>query len=382
MTTPRVTVPVDVVAACNGEQEHFETWAKMCRYDMSEHPLHYIFTDPKTNAARMGWKAALAYVHDAAEPLSAAPAPEGGAVEATGARAVIRNGQIVISIDVDALPLILSGSIALNAVAGTFKVTDAPTFAKEVCHALNAEKEDGTTRVHMMFDSAFNHAIDQGAEGVEEISEDEFEAEASRLQAEAASALATREEAPAEAGESAAELQDAVDQFISDAIANGSVEIDGQDAITWTRPDLVRTLVESMAGCGYAITPYGETTLASIPALERIEKSLRNGGWHEGTNALTALIAALRAQPPAREDAQPVARVDHAAPGGIEWKRGFSRLEHGAPLYTRPAPDALRVAVEALEAAKLLAMKHAPLSVAPKIIKALAALQAEQKGGA
>ena len=104
---------------------------------------------------------------------------------ATGAQAVIRNGQIVISIDVDALPLILSGSIALNAVAGTFKVTDAATFAKEVCHSLNAEKEDGTTRVHMMFDSAFNHAIDQGAEGVEEISEDEFEAEAARLQAEA-----------------------------------------------------------------------------------------------------------------------------------------------------------------------------------------------------
>lgn len=110
--------------------------------------------------------------------LAAAPAP-------TGAKAVIRNGQVVISIDVDALPLILSGSIALNAVAGTFKVTDAAAFAKEVCLALNNEKEDGTTRVHMMFDSAFNHAIDQGCEGVEEISEDDFEAEANRLQKEA-----------------------------------------------------------------------------------------------------------------------------------------------------------------------------------------------------
>lgn len=70
-----VVVPVDVVAACGGEQEHFEAWAKLYRYDMSQHPLHYIFTDPKTDAARMGWKAALAYVHDAAEPLAAAPAP-------------------------------------------------------------------------------------------------------------------------------------------------------------------------------------------------------------------------------------------------------------------------------------------------------------------
>lgn len=78
--TPRVTVPVEVVAACKGEQEHFEAWAKLYRYDLSQHPLHYIFTDPKTDAARMGWKAALAYVRDAAEPLSAAPAPEGWAV--------------------------------------------------------------------------------------------------------------------------------------------------------------------------------------------------------------------------------------------------------------------------------------------------------------
>lgn len=109
------------------------------------------------------------------------PAPEAG--EATGAQAIIRDGQIVISIDVDALPLILSGSIATNSVSGTFKVTDPAIFAKEVCHSLNDEKEDGTTRVHMMFDSAFNHAIDQGAEGVEEITEDEFEVEAARLQA-------------------------------------------------------------------------------------------------------------------------------------------------------------------------------------------------------
>lgn len=79
--TPRVTVPVEVIAACEGEQERFEAWAKTARYDMSEHPLHYIFTDPVTNAARRGWNAALSYVRDAAELLSAAPAPEGGAVE-------------------------------------------------------------------------------------------------------------------------------------------------------------------------------------------------------------------------------------------------------------------------------------------------------------
>lgn len=119
--------------------------------------------------------------------------------EATGAEAVVRDGQIVISVAVDALPLILSGSIATNAVAGTFKVTDAETFAKEVCSSLNAEKEDGTTRVHMMFDSAFNHAIEQGAEGVEDISEDEFEMEAARL---AEAALSAPQAAPGEGEQS------------------------------------------------------------------------------------------------------------------------------------------------------------------------------------
>jgi hypothetical protein len=47
---------------CDGkEQFAFEAWAKEQRYDMNEHPLHYLFTDPKTYAARMGWNAAIAY---------------------------------------------------------------------------------------------------------------------------------------------------------------------------------------------------------------------------------------------------------------------------------------------------------------------------------
>ena len=228
MTTPRVTVPVEpTVRMLSAGAAHMR--------------------DDALYTPNSVWSAML----------SAAPAPEGGAVEATGAKAVIRNDQIVISIDVDALPLILSGSIALNAVAGTFKVTDASTFANEVCHALNAEKEDGTTRVHMMFDSAFDHAIDQGAEGVEEISEDEFEAEAARLQAEAKSALATREEAPAEAGE---DIQKRVERVVFEDF-------------------------------------YGSPLAGSK---ERLAKALiREFG-----------LSALRARPQAREDARPV-----------EWRR-------------------------------------------------------------
>lgn len=48
--------------SCDGEQYKFEEWAKAERYDMEEHPLHYLFMNAKTNAARMGWKAALRYV--------------------------------------------------------------------------------------------------------------------------------------------------------------------------------------------------------------------------------------------------------------------------------------------------------------------------------
>jgi hypothetical protein len=61
------------IASCEGEQKKFEEWATAARYDMHEHPLHYLFLDAKTNAARMGWKAALRYV----ETLLPAGADEG-----------------------------------------------------------------------------------------------------------------------------------------------------------------------------------------------------------------------------------------------------------------------------------------------------------------
>lgn len=56
---------------CEGEQYKFEEWAKGERYDMSEHPLHYLFLDSKTNAARKGWKAALRYALAAISPTKA-----------------------------------------------------------------------------------------------------------------------------------------------------------------------------------------------------------------------------------------------------------------------------------------------------------------------
>jgi hypothetical protein len=54
-------------------------------------------------------------------------------------------------------------------VRGVFsypKVTDPVIFARELAIELERESEDGTTRVHRMFDAAAKEAIEQGAEGI------------------------------------------------------------------------------------------------------------------------------------------------------------------------------------------------------------------------
>ena len=50
---------------CDGkEQEAFEAWAKRADYEMREHPLHYIFLDEKTDAARAGWREGIRYARE------------------------------------------------------------------------------------------------------------------------------------------------------------------------------------------------------------------------------------------------------------------------------------------------------------------------------
>lgn len=61
------------------DQQAFEAWAQGERYEMHQHPLHYLFMDTKTNAARQGWKAALQFVRDR---FAAAPAKQEGATGA------------------------------------------------------------------------------------------------------------------------------------------------------------------------------------------------------------------------------------------------------------------------------------------------------------
>lgn len=61
------TISVDVTVCDGIEQDAFEEWAASNGYDMHVHPLHWLFMNEKTDAARRGWKAGLTH---AAERLA------------------------------------------------------------------------------------------------------------------------------------------------------------------------------------------------------------------------------------------------------------------------------------------------------------------------
>jgi hypothetical protein len=64
----RKTAPakLDALESCSAEEVvAFESWAKTQKYDMTTHPLHWLFLDPATYAARQGWKNGLAFARDA-----------------------------------------------------------------------------------------------------------------------------------------------------------------------------------------------------------------------------------------------------------------------------------------------------------------------------
>ncbi len=83
-------------------------------------------------------------------------------------RAVVEDGSLVIRIAIEALPMIVEGSWAAGGIDTRYKVTDPVAFAADLVRELNDESEDGTTRIHRMFDKAIDNAIGQGAAGVEE----------------------------------------------------------------------------------------------------------------------------------------------------------------------------------------------------------------------
>jgi hypothetical protein len=88
--------------------------------------------------------------------------------------AKVEGDEIVIRLYVGNLPVIVNGGWACNALP-PLKVTDSGKFAKELCYALNAENEEGTTPVHRLMDKCVIAAIEQGALGIEEITDEEAE---------------------------------------------------------------------------------------------------------------------------------------------------------------------------------------------------------------
>lgn len=62
----------------------------------------------------------------------------------------------------------MEGAWALGVLDVRYKIIDAHDFAKDLVHELNREDEQGTTRIHKMFDGAISEAINQGAFGIEE----------------------------------------------------------------------------------------------------------------------------------------------------------------------------------------------------------------------
>lgn len=90
-----------------------------------------------------------------------------------GGRAIMERGRIVIRVDIEALPLIVEGAWAAGGIGTRYKVTNTKEFASDLLNALNEENEDGTTRIHEMFDRAILEAIEQGAFGIEEHEEQE-----------------------------------------------------------------------------------------------------------------------------------------------------------------------------------------------------------------
>ena len=85
-------------------------------------------------------------------------------------------GKLVISIGVDVLAFAAQQhfdeehfqSTGGEANQADYHVVDPKTFAGDVCRELLREAEDGTNRLHRMFDPAFVAAMERGSEGIAE----------------------------------------------------------------------------------------------------------------------------------------------------------------------------------------------------------------------
>lgn len=84
----------------------------------------------------------------------------------TGLEVVIVGGKLHISIGVDALAWAAEHSPDFEDewFEPTIKITNPDKFAGDVVRELEKEQEDGTTQLHLLLDTAFRDAVDNGSE--------------------------------------------------------------------------------------------------------------------------------------------------------------------------------------------------------------------------
>lgn len=92
------------------------------------------------------------------------------------AEAYIEGDAIVIRVPIENLPIAfeycpLNPHEPSEAMEKQFRISDLPEFAKSLVRRLNEEEEDGTTLIHRCFDKAMEQVIEQGDEGVSDITE-------------------------------------------------------------------------------------------------------------------------------------------------------------------------------------------------------------------
>ncbi|MEP9401889.1 hypothetical protein [Sphingomonas sp. VNH70] len=89
----------------------------------------------------------------------AAPRQHGLSVE-------IEDGRLVIAIGIDALMTAIDGGPHAPEDLD-YRILTRDGFAADIVQALEAEDDEGTTLVHVMFDSATERALDEGSLSVE-----------------------------------------------------------------------------------------------------------------------------------------------------------------------------------------------------------------------
>ena len=89
--------------------------------------------------------------------------------------AYIKDNKITIEVDINDLQDVVLYSWSAGYLHAPFKIIDKDEFAKEFCHVLNDESEDGTTKIHELFDGALMAAFENNGDATEELSEEQAE---------------------------------------------------------------------------------------------------------------------------------------------------------------------------------------------------------------